>query len=146
MPISTNTEGWAHYCEEMMLEQGYGEGDPSLLLIQLQMSLIRLCRYIAGIQMHTQGMTVEQAANLFQQQAYMDPANAQREAMRGTSDSTYLSYTLGKLEIMKLREDYKKKLGDKFNLRAFHDQFLGYGIVPVKIIREQMLQDTTSVL
>ncbi len=145
-PISTNSEGWAHYCEEMMLEQGYGEGDPSLLLVQLQMSLIRLCRYIAGIQMHTQGMTLEQAANLFQQQAYMDPANAQREALRGTSDSTYLSYTLGKLEIMKLRGDYEKKLGDKFNLKAFHDQFLSYGIVPVKMVREQMLQDNTSVL
>jgi uncharacterized protein (DUF885 family) len=145
-PIGTNSEGWAHYCEDMMLEQGYGEGDPSLLLVQLQMSLIRLCRYIAGIKMHTEGMTVEQAANLFQQQAYMDEANAEREALRGTSDSTYLSYTLGKLEIMKLREDYKKKLGDKFNLKAFHDQFLSYGIVPVKMIREQMLQDNTPVL
>lgn len=145
-PMSANCEGWAHYCEEMMLEQGYGEGDPSLLLVQLQASLIRLCRYIAGIRMHTQGMSVEQAANLFQQEAYMEPANAEREAMRGTFDATYLSYTLGKLEIMKLREDYKKKLGDKFNLKAFHDQFLGYGIVPVKMIREQMLQDGTPVL
>ena len=142
----TNIEGWAHYCEEMMLEQGYGEGDPSLLLVQLQASLIRLCRYIAAIRMHTQGMTVEQATNLFQQEAYMDPANAEREAMRGTLDPTYLAYTLGKLEIMKLREDYKKKLGDKFNLKAFHDQFLSYGIVPVKMIREQMLQDKTPVL
>ncbi|HUX10343.1 MAG TPA: DUF885 domain-containing protein, partial [Terriglobia bacterium] len=145
-PVGTNSEGWAHYCEEMMLEQGYGEGDPSLLLIQLQASLIRLCRYIAGIQMHTAGMTVEQATNLFQQQAYMDPANAEREAMRGTFDPTYLAYTLGKLEIMKLREDYKQKVGDKFNLKAFHDQFLSYGIVPIKMIREQMLQDGTPVL
>ncbi len=145
-PIATNSEGWAHYCEEMMLEQGYGEGDPSLLLVQLQMSLIRLCRYIAGIQLHTGSMTVEQAANLFQQQAYMDPVNAEREALRGTFDSTYLSYTLGKLQIMKLREDSKKKLGDKFNLKAFHDQFLSYGIMPVKMVREQMLPDRTVVL
>jgi uncharacterized protein (DUF885 family) len=144
--VGTNSEGWAHYCEEMMLEQGYGEGDPSLLLVQLQASLIRLCRYLAGIQMHTEGMTVEQAAQMFQQQAYMDPANAQREAVRGTFDPTYLVYTLGKLEIMKLREDYKKMLGDKFNLKAFHDRFLSYGVVPVKMIREQMLQDETPVL
>jgi uncharacterized protein (DUF885 family) len=144
--MGTNVEGWAHYCEEMMLEQGYGEGDPSLLLMQLQASLIRVCRYLAAIQLHTQGMTVEQASSLFQQEAYMDPANAEREAMRGTFDSTYLAYTLGKLEIMKLREDYHNKLGDKFNLKAFHDQFLSYGVVPVKMIREQMLQDGTPVL
>jgi uncharacterized protein (DUF885 family) len=144
--MGTNIEGWAHYCEEMMLEQGYGEGDPSLLLVQLQAALIRVCRYLAGIQLHTQGMTVEQAAGLFQQEAYMDPANAEREAMRGTFDPTYLAYTLGKLEIMKLREDYKKKLGDKFNLKAFHDQFLSFGVVPVKMIREQMLQDKTPTL
>ena len=144
--MGTNVEGWAHYCEEMMLEQGYGEGDPNLLLVQLQAALIRVCRYLAGIQLHTQGMTVEQAADLFRQEAYMDPANAEREAMRGTFDPTYLAYTLGKLEIMKLREDYKKKLGDKFNLKAFHDQFLSYGVVPVKLIREQMLQDGTPVL
>lgn len=144
--MGTNVEGWAHYCEEMMLEQGYGEGDPSLLLMQLQGSLVRVCRYLAAIQLHTQGMTVEQASNLFQQDAYMDPANAEREAMRGTSDPTYLAYTLGKLEIMKLREDYHRKLGDKFNLKAFHDQFLSFGIVPVKMIREQMLQDGTAVL
>jgi uncharacterized protein (DUF885 family) len=144
--MGTNVEGWAHYCEEMMLEQGYGEGNPSLLLVQLQAALIRLCRYIAAIKMHTQGMTVEQATLLFQQQAYMDPANAEREAMRGALDPTYISYTLGKLEIMKLREDYKKILGDKFNLKAFHDQFLSYGIVPIKLIREQMLRDKTPVL
>jgi uncharacterized protein (DUF885 family) len=144
--MGTNVEGWAHYCEEMMLEQGYGEGDPSLLLVQLQAALIRVCRYLAGIQLHTQGMTAEQAADLFQQEAYMDPANAEREAIRGTFDPTYLAYTLGKLEIMKLREDYKKKLGDKFNLKAFHDQFLSFGVVPVKMIREQMLQDETPTL
>ena len=144
--MGTNVEGWAHYCEEMMLEQGYGEGNPSLLLVQLQAALIRLCRYIAAVKMHTQGMTVEQATLLFQQQAYMNPANAEREATRGTFDPTYISYTLGKLEIMKLREDYKKMLGDKFNLKAFHDQFLSYGIVPIKLIREQMLRDKTPVL
>ncbi|HEX5413807.1 MAG TPA: DUF885 domain-containing protein [Terriglobia bacterium] len=144
--MTTNVEGWAHYCEEIMLEQGYGEGDPSLLLMQLQAALIRVCRYLAAIQLHTQGMTVQQASNLFQQDAYMAPANAEREALRGTFDPTYLAYTLGKLEIMKLREDYHNRVGDKFNLKAFHDQFLSYGIMPVKMIREQMLQDGTPVL
>lgn len=144
--MTTNVEGWAHYCEEMMLEQGYGEGDPSLLLMQLQAALIRVCRYLAAIQLHTQGMTVQQASNLFQQDAYMAPDNAEREALRGTFDPTYLAYTLGKLEIMKLREDYHNRVGDKFNLKAFHDQFLSYGIMPVKMIREQMLQDRTPVL
>ena len=144
--LGTNVEGRAHYCEEMMLEQGYGEGDPSLLLAQLQAALIRLCRYIAAIRMHTQGMTVDQATLLFQEQAYMDLANAEREATRGTIDPTYISYTLGKLAIMKLREDGKKMLGDKFNLKTFHDQFLSYGILPIKLIREQMLQDKTPVL
>jgi len=145
-PVGTNSEGWGHYCQEMMLEEGYGEGDPSLLLVQLQASLIRLCRYIASIKMHTQGMTVEQAANLFQQQAYMDPVNAQREAVRGAFDPTGLAYTLGRLEITKLRGDFKDKVGDKFSLRAFHDQFLSYGIAPIKMIREQMLQDETPAL
>lgn len=145
-PVGTNSEGWAHYCEEMMLEQGYGEGDPSLLLVQLQASLIRLCRYIASIQMHTQGMTVDQAANLFQQQAYMDPANAEREAVQAAFNPADLAYTLGKLEIMKLRSDLKNKVGDKFTLKSFHDQFLSYGIAPIKMIREQMLQDNTPVL
>jgi len=129
-----------------MLEEGYGEGDPSLLLVQLQASLIRLCRYITAIQMHTQGMTVEQAAGFFQQEAYMDPANAQREAERAAFDPTVLAYTLGKLEIMKLREDFKQKAGDNFNLRAFHDQFLSYGIAPIRMVREQMLQNNTPVL
>jgi len=145
-PVETSIEGWAHYCEEMMLEEGYGEGDPSLLLVQLQASLIRLCRYLTAIQMHTQGMTVEQATDFFQQEAYMDPANARREAERATFDPTDLAYTLGKLEIMKLREDFKQKAGDNFNLRAFHDQFLGYGIAPIRMVREQMLQNNTPVL
>lgn len=145
-PTGTNSEGWPHYCEEMMLEQGYGEGNPSLLMVQLQASLIRLCRYIASIKMHTQRMTVTQAATMFQEQAYMDPDNAQREAERAAFNPTGLAYTLGKLEILKLRSDYKEKVGDKFSLKSFHDQFLSYGIAPVKMIREQMLQDQTPVI
>jgi len=144
--VGTNCEGWAHYCEEMMLEQGYGEGDPKLLLAQLQASLIRSCRYIVAIRMHTGGMTVDEAANFFESEAYMEPVNSQREAMRGAFDPGYLDYTLGKVEIMKLREDDKQKLGEKFNLRDFHDRFLSFGIAPVKMIREQMLEDNSPAL
>jgi len=144
--VGTNCDGWAHYCEEMMLEQGYGEGDPKLLLAQFQASLVRLCRYIVAIRMHTGSMTVDEAANFFQSEAYMEPANAQREAVRGTFDPSYLDDALGKLEIMKLREDYKQKLGEKFNLGEFHDRFLSFGIAPIKMIREQMLEDNSPVL
>lgn len=137
--IGSNGEGWAHYSEQMMLEQGYGEGDPKLLLFQLQAALERLCRYIVGISLHTRGMTLDQATDFFQSEGYMERSNAEREAMRGTSDPTYLVYTLGKLEILKLREDYKAKLGDKFSLKDFHDHFLSFGVIPIKLIREQML-------
>jgi len=144
--VGSNSDGWAHYCEEMMLEQGYGEGDPNLLVTQFQASLVRLCRYIAAIRMHTQGMSVDDAASFFQREAYMEPAPAQREAIRGAFDPGYLDGALGKLEIRKLREDLKQRLGEKFNLREFHDTFLSFGIAPVKMIREQMLQDNSPVL
>ena len=144
--VGTNREGWAHYCEGMMLEQGYGEGDPKLLLAQLQASLVRLCCLIAAIRMHTQGMTVDEATNFFQVEAYMEPADAQREAVRGALDPRYLVYALGKLEIMKLREDSKQKLGEKFNLMDFHNRLLSFGIAPIKMIRDQMLGDNSPVL
>lgn len=138
---SSNAEGWAHYAEQMMLEEGYGEGDPKLLLFQLQAALLRLCRYIVGIRMHARGMSLEQGIEFFKTEGYMEQANAEREAMRGTSDPTYLVYTLGKLEILKLRDDYKKKTGDSFKLKKFHDRFLSYGYPPVQLIREEMLGD-----
>lgn len=144
--IGSNGEGWAHYSEQMMLEEGYGEGDPKLLLFQLQDALLRLCRYIVGIRMHTQGMTLEQAADFFEREGYLEPVAAQREALRGTADPTYLVYTLGKLEILKLREDVRKKEGGRFNLKDFHDRFLSYGNVPVKLIREEMLGDDSPAL
>jgi uncharacterized protein (DUF885 family) len=143
---SSNAEGWAHYAEQMMLEQGYGEGDPKLLLTQLQMALQRVCRYIVGIRMHTRGMTLEEGTQFFQDEGYMEAANAEREAKRGTSDPTYLVYTLGKLEILKLKEDYKKQAGDDFNLKQFHDRFLSYGYPPIKLIREEILGNDTPTL
>jgi uncharacterized protein (DUF885 family) len=143
---SSNAEGWAHYAEQMMLEEGYGGGDPKLRLFQLQAALLRLCRYIVGIRMHTRGMSLEEGTAFFEKEGYFEHVNAEREAMRGTADPTYLVYTLGKLEILKLREDYKRKLGDHFDLQKFHEQFLGYGYPPIKLVREEMLGDDSPTL
>ena len=151
---SSNAEGWAHYSEEMMLDQGYGkpanggsdEKSLKLRLGQLQDALLRNARYIVGIEMHTGQMTFDQAVEFFVKEGYQSHAVAETETKRGTSDPTYLVYTLGKLEIMKLREDYKKKMGAKFNLEEFHNDFLKQGYPPVKIIRKAMLGDDSPVL
>lgn len=135
----SNAEGWAHYSEQMMLDEGYGNGDPMLRLGQLQDALLRDARYIVGISMHTGRMSFEQAVQFFQKEGYQTSEVAEVETKRGTSDPTYLVYTLGKLEIMKLRADYQKKMGDKFNLQDFHDTFLKQGFPPIKIVRETML-------
>lgn len=142
----TNIEGWAHYTEQMMLDEGYGGGDPKLRIGQLQDALLRNARYIVGIQMHTGTMTLEQATEFFIKEGYQTPEVSRREAKRGTSDPTYLVYTLGKLEIMKLRADYKQKMGDKFNLQQFHDEFMKQGFAPIQIIRKAMLGDDSPVL
>jgi len=142
----SNAEGWAHYCEQMMLDEGYGNNDPKLRVGQLQDALLRDARFIAGIEMHTGKMTLEQATQFFIKEGFQTDAVAEREAKRGTSDPTYLVYTLGKLEIMKLRADYKQKMGDKFNLEQFHDEFLKQGFPPVKVIRQLMLGNDSPVL
>ncbi len=143
---SSNAEGWAHYSEQMMLDEGYGNHDPKLRLGQLQDALLRDARYIVGIQMHTGKMTLEEATQFFIKEGQQTPAVAEREAKRGTSDPTYLVYTLGKLEILKLRADYKQKMGDKFNLEQFHNEFMQQGYPPIKIIREKMLGNDSPVL
>ena len=143
---SSNAEGWAHYAEQMMLEEGYGDGDPKLRLFQLQAALLRLCRYIVGIGMHTRGMSLEEGTAFFEKEGYFEHVNAEREAMRGTTDPTYLVYTLGKLEILKVRKDYKRKLGERFSLQEFHERFLGFGYPPVKLVREEMLGDDSPTL
>lgn len=144
--VGTNGEGWAHYCEQMMLEQGYGEGDPKLLLMQLHDALLRICRYIVGIRMHTRGMTLQEGIDFFNREGYTEQVTAEQEARRGTVDPTYLVYTLGKLQILKLREDYRKKMGNFFSLRDFHDKFLSYGNPPIPMIREDMLGNKTPAL
>ncbi|MBY0472465.1 DUF885 domain-containing protein [bacterium] len=135
----SNSEGWAHYTEQMILDEGYGKGDPALRLGQLQDALLRNARYIVGIQMHTGKMSYDEAIDYFVKEGFQSRANAEREVKRGTSDPTYLVYTLGKLEIFKLREDYQKKLGKAFTLKKFHDEFLGYGTIPLSLIRQGML-------
>ena len=135
----STTEGWAHYVEQMMIEQGLAERDPKLKVAQLNEALLRDCRFVASIEMHTGGKSVEDVAQLFMRECGSPQAEARREAYRGTGDPGYLNYTIGKLEILKLREDYKKAMGVKFSLTEFHDRFLAAGLVPVKIIRREML-------
>ena len=146
MGCSTNVEGWAHYTEQMMLDQGYGNGDLKLRLGQLQDALLRNARYIAGIQMHTGNMTVAQATDFFVQEGYQTRPIAEKEAKRGTSDPTYLYYTLGKLEILKLRADFRKLKGAQFSLEAFHDEFLKQGAPPIKLVRRTLLGNDSPVL
>ena len=129
-----------------MLDEGYGNGDPKLRIGQLQGGLLRDARFIVGIQMHTGKMTLEEATEVFVKEGHQTPAVAEREAKRGTSDPTYLVYTLGKLEILKLRADYKQKMGEKFSLEQFHDEFIKQGYPPIKIIREKMLGNNSPVL
>jgi uncharacterized protein (DUF885 family) len=142
----SNAEGWAHYSEQMMLDQGYGNGDLKIRLGQLQDALLRDARYIVGISMHTGKMSFDDAVQFFQKEGYQPQAVAEVETKRGTSDPTYLVYTLGKLEIMKLREDYKQKMGDRFSLQQFHDTVLRQGFPPIKIVRQTMLGDESPTL
>jgi uncharacterized protein (DUF885 family) len=141
-----NAEGWAHYGEQMLLDEGYGGGDPKLRIGQLVDALLRDARFIAGIKMHTGKMTLDEAREFFIDEGYQVPPVAEVEAKRGTSDPTYLYYTLGKLQILKLREDYRKLQGSEFNLLEFHDRFMRQGSVPMKIIRKSMLGDNSPVL
>ena len=143
---SSNAEGWAHYTEQMMLDEGYGNGDLKLRLGQLQDALLRNARYIVGIQMHTGKMTFDQAVEFFVSEGYQVRPVAQKEAKRGTSDPTYLVYTLGKLQILKLREDYKKMKGGKSTLQDFHDAFMQQGYPPIKIVRKALLGNDSPVL
>ncbi len=142
------SEGWGLYTEQMMLDEGYGgtgrQAD-RLRLNQLALYLQRLARYVAGLSLHTRGMTYEQAVRLFEEEAYMTRINAEREARRGTSDPTYLVYALGKKLLMELREDAKAQWGKDFTLQRFHDQVVSYGYPPVPIVRRLMLgEDSVS--
>jgi uncharacterized protein (DUF885 family) len=135
----TNAEGWAHYAEQMMVDEGFGSGDPKVRLAQLEEALLRDCRYVVGIKLHTQGMTVEQGARVFVEQGFMEPANAYEEARRGAYNPTYLYYTLGKLEIQKLRDDYRAAHPGS-TLKTFHDAFVAQGSLPIPLTRRLLFR------
>ena len=130
----TNVEGWAHYCEQMMVDEGFGGGDPKIRLAQLQEALLRDCRYVVGIKLHTAGWTVEQGAKLFEEKGFQEPANAFEESRRGAYNPTYLYYTLGKLQIQELRDEYRRLKGG--GLRDFHDIFVQQGGLPIALVRQ----------
>lgn len=136
-------EGWAHYCEQMMMEEGYGKEDPTeylkLWLAQRQEALVRDCRYICSIGLHTQGWTQEQAYQFYRDNAWMEDITALKEAQRSTFDPGGLYYTLGKRMFYKLRQDYQAEQGDKFNLREFHNRCLAYGMPQIPFLRKVML-------
>jgi uncharacterized protein (DUF885 family) len=146
-------EGWAHYCEQMMLDEGYGRSQAEkpteeeikraakYRMAQAGEALLRLCRLCVSIKLHTQGMSVDEAARFFQDNCYYEAKPSRAEAMRGTFDPGYLNYTLGKWEILKLRDDYKTQEGDKFSLEKFHDQLLNHGMPPIRLLREILLKD-----
>ena len=133
------TEGWAHYTEEMMLETDYGRDNPALWLTQLLEALVRNCRYLCSLGMHTQNMTLDEATRFFQAHAYMEEHPASQEAIRGTFDPGYLNYTLGKLMLLKLRQDWRRQEGSDYTLRRFHDAALSWGAPPVPLLRAAML-------
>jgi len=149
-------EGWAHYCEQMMIEQGYGNAtgaSPSeedtkraakYRMAQADEALLRLCRLCVSIKMHTQKMSIDEATKFFQDNCYYEEKPARQEAMRGTYDPGYLNYTLGKLQILKLRDDYKAQQGDEFSLQKFHNELLNHGMPPIRLLREIMIKDETK--
>lgn len=172
-------EGWAHYCEKMMIDEGYsGTPTPSpapkasatsdttatpkakpspkttptssvddikraakYRMAQADEAMLRLCRLCVSIEMHTQKMTVDEATKFFQDNCYYEEKPARAEAMRGTFDPGYLNYTLGKLQILKLRDDYKAQEGENFSLQKFHNELLNHGMPPIRLLREIMLKD-----
>jgi uncharacterized protein (DUF885 family) len=137
-------EGWAHYCEQMMIEAGFGRQDPSIKLGQLAEALIRLVRFIVCIKLHAEDMSVEQGVRYFRDEAFLEEGSARREAERGAFDPTYLVYTVGKLMLLKLRQDYKQQQGKAFSLRSFHDTLLGHGTAPFWLHRQLMLGDESG--
>ncbi len=149
---ATNVEGWAHYTEQMMLDEGYvppGTDERTAKMIrlgQLLDALLRNARFNVAIRIHTMGMTTEEAEQFFLKEGYQQPEIARMETRRGTSDATYLYYTLGKLEILKLRADLKSKQGAAFSLGGFHDAFMRQGPEPIRIVRKSLLGDDSPVL
>ncbi len=149
-------EGWAHYCEKMMIDEGFGSAATprptedevktaaKYRMAQADEALLRLCRLCVSIKVHTQNMTIDEATKFFQDNCYYEEKPARQEAMRATFDPGYLNYTLGKLQILKLRDDYKAQQGDDFTLQKFHNELLSHGMPPIRLLREIMLKDQSK--
>jgi len=142
-------EGWAHYCEKMMADEGYGHnGDPVIAakyrLAQSGDALLRLCRLCVSVKTHCQGMSVDDATKFFMDNWYQGDKPSRQEALRGTFDPGYLFYTIGKLEILKLRADYEKQEGANFSLKKFHDLMLDNGMPQIRFLREKLLKDKST--
>ena len=149
-------EGWAHYCEKMMIDEGFGSPSNSspneddvkraakYRMAQADEALLRLCRLCVSIKVHTQNMSMDEATKFFQDNCYYEPKPARQEAIRATFDPGYLNYTLGKLQILKLCNDYKAQQGDDFSLQKFHNELLSHGMPPIRLLREIMLQDPSK--
>jgi uncharacterized protein (DUF885 family) len=137
-------EGWAHYAEQMMWDAGLGNGDPEVHIGQLSNALLRDCRFLSAIGMHAHGMTQAQSEQMFETECHQDKGNAEQQAARGTYDPEYLNYTLNKLLIMKLRDDWTATRGGRKAWKAFHDQFLSYGGPPIPLVRQAMMKEPTA--
>jgi uncharacterized protein (DUF885 family) len=139
LATNSNVEGWAHYTEEMVIEEGFADDNPKYRLAQLEEALLRDCRYVVGIGLHTTTMTVEQGAQRFVKECFQNASVAYDESRRGTYDPTYLYYTAGKLMILELRKDYLSQNGG--TLKQFHDAFLSKGPLPVPLVRKLLLPE-----
>jgi uncharacterized protein (DUF885 family) len=149
-------EGWAHYCEKMMMDEGFGSPTSSApseddvkraakyRMAQTDEALLRVCRLCVSLRMHTQNMSIDEATKFFQDNCYYEQKPARQEAMRATFDPGYLNYTLGKLQILKLRDDYKSQQGADFSLQKFHNELLSHGMPPIRLLREIMLKDQSK--
>ena len=141
------TEGWAHYCEQMLIDEGFGgtglEG-AKYRLAQSDEALLRICRLCVSIKMHCHGMSVDDATKFFRDNCYYEEKPARQEALRGTYDPGYLFYTLGKLQLLKLRRDFEKQEGAAYSLKRFHDAVCDHGQMPIRLLREILLKDSAS--
>ena len=139
-------EGWGHYAEELVWEAGFESGNAETQIGQLSNALLRNCRYLSAIGLHARGMTQEESRELFRNECYQDEGTARQQSARGTYDPAYLNYTLGKLMIRKLREDWTAERGGRQAWKAFHDAYLSYGGPPIPLVRRAMLGDDTPAL
>lgn len=142
-PLSV-LEGWAHYAEHLVVEQGFAKKDPAIELGQLAETLVRLCRLVVGLRLHAEDLSVEQGVRIFREEAMLEEGSARREAERGAFDPGYVIYSLGKLMLLKLRADAQEQQGSAFNLQQFHDQFLGHGLLPFGVLRDLVLGEAND--